>query len=267
MAHPDGTPVWFEVTTPDQDKAQDFYTAVAGWQIEISPNPDHGGYRMANAPDGQGVAGLMKPPPGMEGMPTGWTIYFGVPDVDAAAEKVKALGGSVHVGPMDIPDVGRFAAAADPQGVRFNIMTGSSPEDSTAFKQVPPDSADKNAADGHGVWIELATPDPEGALAFYGELFGWSKQGAMPMGDMGDYVFVGPSQDNQPGAIMPSKTTGTDPHWDWYIQVPDIDAAVTTIRDKGGAVPQEPMQIPGGAYATHANDAQGYRVGIVGPRK
>ena len=88
MSNPDGTPSWFELTTDDQDKAQDFYQDVAGWTVSVSPTPEHGGYRLANAPDGGGVAGIMKPPPGMAGLP-GWAIYFATGDVDAMVEKVR----------------------------------------------------------------------------------------------------------------------------------------------------------------------------------
>ena len=263
MANPNGTPIWFELTTGDQDKAQDFYRDVAGWTVSESPAPEHGGYRLANAPDGGGVAGIMKPPPGMDGLP-GWVIYFASSDVDAMVEQVKQLGGAVHFGPMDIPHIGRFATVADPQGVPFQIMKSSSPEDSTAFKQV---AHDRDGGFGHGVWIELATPDPDGALDFYGRLFGWEKKGSMPMGDMGDYIFIGTGEDFRPGAVMSSKTTGAPARWNWYVHVPNIDQAVETTKAKGGTVLQEPMQIPGGDYSAKVGDAQGFQIGLVGSRK
>lgn len=260
MANPDGTPIWFELITPDQDRAQEFYEAVAGWQIATSPMPEHGGYRIANARDGGSVAGLMGPPPGTGGVP-GWTIYFASGDVDAMAARVKDLGGQVFFGPMDIPHVGRFATVGDPQGIVFSIMKGSSPESSTAFKQMAGD-----AGLGHGVWIELATPDPDAALDFYGRLFGWSKEGAMPMGEMGDYTFIGGGGDVRPGAMMSSTKTGAPARWNWYVQVPDIDAAVATAKGKGGELLQGPDPIPGGGFSANVRDAQGLQVGLVGAR-
>lgn len=259
MANPDGTPIWFELATRDQDASQAFYEPLSGWTIAPSPMLEHGGYRLASAPDGEGVAGLMA----ADGdMPTGWLIYFAATDVDAAAERVKALGGAIHVGPQDIPHVGRFAYATDPQGVGFYIMRGSSPADSTAFKQMSGD-----AGLGHGVWVELATPDPDGALDFYGKLFGWSKQGAMPMGPMGDYTFIGRGEDDRPGAIMSSTTTGAPPRWSVYFQVADIDAAVAQAKAGGGTLLQGPDEIPGGAFSANIADPHGLSVGIVGPRK
>jgi hypothetical protein len=43
---------------------------------------------------------------------------------------------------------------------------------------------------GHVSWNELRTPDQAGALGFYGSIFGVSKSGSMPMGEMGDYTFL-----------------------------------------------------------------------------
>lgn len=258
MANPEGTPIWFELTTPDRDKAQAFYEAVAGWRIAPSPLAEHGGYRIASAADGDGVAGLMTPPPGMAGIP-GWTLYFATADVDALAARVQALGGTLFFGPMDIPHVGRFAVVGDPQGIAFSIMKGASPEDSTAFRQA-------SDSFGHAVWIELASPDPDAALDFYGQLFGWTKQGAMPMGAMGDYSFIG-TESLRPGAMMSSVTTGAPARWNWYINVPDIDAAIAAAQDKGGTLLQGPDQIPGGDYSANLMDTQGAQIGIVGPRK
>ena len=261
MANPNGTPIWFELTTKDQDKAQDFYADVVGWKIAASPSVEHGGYRIANAPDGQAVAGLMAPPPGMEGVP-GWVIYFAANDVDAMAEKVRQLGGKVHFGPMDIPQIGRFATVSDPQGVVFQMMKGASAEDSQAFKPMAGE-----AGDGHATWVELATPDPDNALAFYGKLFGWTKQGSMPMGAMGDYIFFGSSESDRPGAIMSSETTGAQPQWMAVFQVADIDAAIAKVTSGGGKVLKGPNEISGGAFSINVADAEGHQIGFVGQRE
>lgn len=258
MAHPNGTPIWFELNTPDKDAAQAFYAAVAGWQIIPSPSPEHADYRVAIA-GAVGVAGLMTPPAGM-GVP-GWSIYFAADDVDAMADRIRSLGGAIHFGPEDIPEVGRFAVVADPQGVTFNIMKGESPDPSTAFAPGP-------EGIGHGAWIELATPDPDAAFAFYGELFGWTKAGAMPMGPMGEYAFIGvpAGEPMAPGAIMSSTATGAPARWNWYVHVPDIDAAVAAATAGGGTLIQGPDEIPGGSFSANVADPQGSQIGLVGPR-
>lgn len=259
MSDPQGTPVWFELNTPDADAARDFYAAVAGWTIAPSPMAEHGGYLIASTPAGEGVGGIMTPPPEAPAFP-GWAIYFGVDDVDAVAGQVADLGGAVAFGPMDIPHVGRFALVRDPHGVTFAIMRSDSPEPARAFVQMA-------EAMGHAVWIELATPDPDAAIAFYGALFGFEKVGAMPMGDMGEYAFIGRGEDFRPGAVMSSAATGAPARWNWYVNVPDIDAAIATAKARGGTLLQGPDPIPGGDYSANLADPQGNQIGLVGPRK
>ncbi len=49
--------------------------------------------------------------------------YLGVADADAAAKRVTELGGTMIVPPQEIPEVGRFGVATDPQGARFALHT------------------------------------------------------------------------------------------------------------------------------------------------
>lgn len=255
MQAKDGTPVWFELNTPDTAAAGDFYAKVMDWHLGTSPMAEHGGYVLAGPAADDAVAGLMTPPNG-EGVP-GWLVYFAVADVDAAIEKVASLGGSTAFGPMDIPHVGRFAIALDPAGIAFTLLAGSSSEPAQAFLHP--------YAVGHGAWIELATPDPDGAFAFYGALFGWQKAGGMPMGEMGEYAFIG-AGDARPGAIMPSTTTGAPQRWNWYVYVADIDRAVAAATEHGGRVIQGPDPIPGGDFSANLLDSNGAQIGVVGPR-
>lgn len=261
MSLADGTPIWFELTTPDQQAAAAFYAAVLGWTAQPSPMAEHGGYLIATAPDGEGVAGLMTPPPTMPaGAPTGWSIYFLARDLDATLAKAAELGGRTVFGPMDIPHVGRFAVLLDAQGVALTLMQPDREEATRPFKQTPD-------AHGHAVWIELATPDPDGAFAFYGGLFGWTKEGAMSMGEMGEYAFLGAGEGVRPGAMMSSTLTRALTRWNSYFLVPDIDAAIATAEARDGKLIQGPDAIPGGDYSANIVDGHGHQVGLVGPRR
>ena len=256
MTNPHGTPIWYELMTADPDKAQPFYEKVVGWSATPFANDTlagTGGYTVFNAPDGQGVAGLMKlPEPGPQ---PGWYGYIGVDDVDAAAAKLQAAGGAIHMPPTDLEGVGRMAMVADPQGVGFYLMKGASPEGSTAFKRM---------ALGHGEWNELQTSDDQAALAFYGDQFGWTKDGAMPMGEMGDYSFL--SHDGgMIGAVMKAPP-GARPGWNYFFRVGDIDAAKQRIEEAGGRINQGPMEVPGGDFVIYAADPQGAKFGVVGSR-
>ena len=45
--------------------------------------------------------------------------------------------------------------------------------------------------------------------------------------------------------------------WFYYIHVADIHAAAQAVKDNGGEVWNEPMQIPGGDMVAHCRDPQG----------
>ncbi len=253
-----GHPIWFDLSTPDAGAAAAFYERVFAWTTRTSPAAEHGGYILASAADGDGIAGLMTPPPGAPSH-DGWSVYFLSLDLAATLATAGELGGTVAFGPMDIPHVGRFAVVLDPQGIPFSVMQPDAEDPARPFKQAPD-------AQGHAVWIELATPDPDAAFAFYGGLFGWSKEGAMPMGEMGEYAFFGAGE-ARPGAVMSSTLTRAPAHWNSYFLVADIDAAIATAEAEGGKLIQGPDPIPGGDYSANIVDPHGHQVGIVGPRK
>jgi uncharacterized protein len=117
---------WNELATRDIGAAHSFYPGVLGWEVE---ERDFGGanYTLWKV-DGEMVAGGMPmgdqfPPE----VPPHWAVYFAVDDTDATAEKAKQLGGQVRSEPMDIPDVGRFAVIADPQGAVFSVIKNAQP--------------------------------------------------------------------------------------------------------------------------------------------
>jgi predicted enzyme related to lactoylglutathione lyase len=56
-----------------------------------------------------------------EGVPSHWSVYFGVDDTDAALAKIVDLGGSV-VQPAEDTPYGRLATAADPSGALFKLI-------------------------------------------------------------------------------------------------------------------------------------------------
>jgi predicted enzyme related to lactoylglutathione lyase len=87
-------------------------------------------YTILSAGD-RGMGGLMKLPDGAceKGARPGWVGYIGVPDTDAGAKRIVEAGGSLHMGPDDIPNVGRFAMLADPGGAMFYLLTPFPRED------------------------------------------------------------------------------------------------------------------------------------------
>ncbi len=251
MANPEGRPTWYELMTTDPDAAQEFYTRVVGWTASPSGMEGTGDYRILTAPDGHPIGGIMAIPAGAPMQP-GWFSYLSVADTDATLAAIERRGGKVHMPPMDIPEVGRFAMVADPQGLVFYVIAGGMP-DSRAFDSDAP---------GHCAWNELVTPDQKGALAFYGALFGWTNTENMPMGEMGDYAFVDHAG-TRLGAIMQQQPQWP-PRWFYYFRVPSIAAAMQAAKDAGGAIQFGPQPVPGGDVIILGSDPQGAAFALVG---
>ncbi|HEX8578584.1 MAG TPA: VOC family protein [Allosphingosinicella sp.] len=251
-----GSFIWYELLTTDADAAAAFYGEVIGWRATEAGVPGYD-YRFFWAGE-QGIGGHMNiPEEGAEhGMRPGWYGFIGVNDVDATVAAIESEGGTVLMPAMDIPDVGRMALVTDPQHVPFYVMRGSSDQASDSFGR----------GQGHCCWNELSTADQGAALSFYTRHFGWEKGEAMPMGEMGDYVFIN-HDGGMIGAVMPHGGDGPLPAWRFYFVVPDIDAAAAKVTAAGGVVRHGPQEIPGGDFMLVATDPQGAVFGAVGARK
>jgi hypothetical protein len=64
---------------------------------------------------------MMNKPPEMAHVPPYWGIYFLVDDINAAVERVKASGGNILNGPMEVPGGDWVVNAMDPQGAAFSL--------------------------------------------------------------------------------------------------------------------------------------------------
>jgi len=89
-----------------------------------------GGFNYTSFMNGDKPAGgMMQITDNMGPIPSNWMVYFGAENADATAKAVTDGGGKVVDGPRDIPEVGRFAVATDPQGAPFAfIQLNSWPE-------------------------------------------------------------------------------------------------------------------------------------------
>src|SRR5438046_2533231 len=112
-----GSFVWHDHVSNDPSKAKEFYTSLFGWGTEVF-KPGEIDYPMIIV-DGQGHGGFG---PAQGGAPPHWYGHVYVEDVDEAARRAEAAGGTILAGPMDIPEVGRFAAVRDPQGAAFSLF-------------------------------------------------------------------------------------------------------------------------------------------------
>jgi uncharacterized protein len=117
-----GEASWHELMTTDWQAAMKFYEQVFGWHPSqaMDMGPGMGTYQMFDRPHGM-IGGMMNKPAEMANVPPNWQIYFRVPDVHAAAERVKANGGQIVNGPMEVPGGDWVANAMDPQGAAFGL--------------------------------------------------------------------------------------------------------------------------------------------------
>jgi predicted enzyme related to lactoylglutathione lyase len=241
-----GRPLWYELMTTDMEAAAAFYSKIVGWTTTPFAGAGHP-YTMFNRSGGIPVAGVMTTPAGVNAPPF-WAMYVGVPNLEEAAARVKALGGAECSPIIEVPTVGRMQMVQDPQGAAFYIYEPASADQ-------PPEAA---ADVGEASWHELMTTDAAAAMTFYNALFGWQPGEPLDMGAMGKYHLF-----NRPhgmiGGMMNKgpEMANVPPNWGIYFRVPDVAAAIARITANGGRVLNGPMEVPGGDLIVNAMDPQG----------
>ena len=248
-----GSPCWYELSTPDAASAARFYGQVAGWTVAGTDVPGMD-YEIASTPAGSMVAGMMSE----QGAPPAWLIYFVADDVDALTEAMTADGATQIQEPTDIPGTGRFAILTDPQGAAFGLLQPA------PMDEPRQDSAFDMAKQGHAGWNELMSADPEGAFTFYSKHFGWSKGETMDMGEMGTYQLLSHGGEDF-GAVM---GLGDAPRSNWlpYFNVDGVEQAMERIRDAGGSIHHGPHEVPGGMWIAVAQDPHQAWFAVLGPK-
>lgn len=233
--HPAGAPCWVDVSSSDIEASRRFYGSLFGWETQTVEGG--GGYTMCTL-RGSYVAGigpLMDP-----GQPPAWATYVSVDDVEAALGRVDEAGGKVLAGPMDVMAAGRMAVVADRSGAAVSLWQAGE----------HPGAGLVNEA-GTLCWNELSTPDPDGAVAFYGPVFGWGARSS-PMGEV-SYTEWQLGERSVAG-MMPSRAgDGVPPHWLVYFGADDCDAATATAETLGAAVRVPATDFPGGRFSVLAD--------------
>lgn len=88
-------------------------------------------------------------------------------------------------------------------------------------------------------WVDMGSPDPQGAADFYGALFGWEAPEGPP--EAGGYrvAMVG---DRAVAGIGPAQNPGP-PFWATYVNVDSADDAAEKVAAAGGQVIVAPMDV------------------------
>jgi predicted enzyme related to lactoylglutathione lyase len=248
-----GVPCWIDTNQPDPDAAVAFYGGVFGWDLQDVMPPGSGGkYFMARLHGGD-VAAIGSVPEGAPPLAV-WNTYVWVENADESASKVLAAGGSVVTEPFDVPQAGRMAVFADPEGALFRVWQAGDHKGARIVNE--PGSLNFNG---------LNTRDAAHAKAFYRAVFGWdtlSLGAGVEMWTLpgyGDYLERGDPGLRQriaefgPAGFedvvatvnpIPDDQQGVPAHWSVTFAVDDADAIAERAAALGGEVVAGPVDAP-----------------------
>ena len=249
--HHVGKVIFVELVTPDLAAAKRFYAGLFGWTFR---DIQAGGTEYAGAfLDGRPVAGLIHKdvPVGQHRQPA-WLSFIAVRDVDAAKATALQHGAKVLFEPHSIPDRGREAVFADPQGAVFAVLASSSGD--------PPDVL---AAPGEWIWSSLITSDPDTDAAFYQTLFDYEVFD-LPTDGGAQHLML--ASDNYARASVnppPADRSVTHPHWLNYVRVEDADQVIAKLVALGGRVLVDPRVDRHGGKVAVVADPQGAPFGLL----
>jgi uncharacterized protein len=112
---------WNELQTSDVDAARRFYGDQFGWgSDEFMDMGEMGQYRFFDR-QGTRIGALFDP---KNGQHPHWRFYIRVPSIAAAKRTAEAKGGTVHMGPHQVPTGDWIIVGSDPQGAEFALVGG-----------------------------------------------------------------------------------------------------------------------------------------------
>ena len=242
-------PAWVDLSSSDASASRSFYSKLFGWQVEVDPDPQYGGYALAKTggKDAAGIGPKMDP-----NGPTAWTLYIGTDDIDALTERVRDAGGNVVMAPFDVGEQGRMAVYQDPSGAFVSAWQGTR---MGGFETQSPNSFG---------WAEVNARGVENAIPFYERVFGWGTRRS----DMGEgqppYTEFLLDGESIAGAweMSPMVPADVPSYWQVYFTVEDVDAAFRTAIGLGATEMVAPQDMPGGRFAI-VSDPEGASFGLL----
>ena|SRR5579872_1194254 len=123
------------------------------------------------------------------------------------------------------------------------------------------------------VHFEMPYEDAERVTKFYNQAFGWDMS-LMPGQEMGNYIVAQTAETDEnhmvktPGTINGGfypKASSNNPYPSVVISVKDINAAMEAVKNAGGKVDAEPVQIPGIGLYVPVSDTEGNRMSLLQP--
>jgi predicted enzyme related to lactoylglutathione lyase len=116
-------------------------------------------------------------------------------------------------------------------------------------------------------WVDTTQPDPEAAAEFYGGIFGWEFEDVMPPGSDAKYLEariggkrVAAISSGGPGGAPDGAT------WNTYVWTDSADDIAAKVRDAGGTVVVEPMDVMEAGRMATFTDSEGAGFGVWQPK-
>jgi hypothetical protein len=108
-------------------------------------------------------------------------------------------------------------------------------------------------------WVDLQTPDPKAAQAFYGSVFGWTTADLGP--EAGGYAMFQQDGANVAG-VGPTMGEGHPSAWTSYVNVVDAEATVARATIAGATIFMEPTAIMEAGHMALFADPTGAVIGL-----
>jgi predicted enzyme related to lactoylglutathione lyase len=114
------------------------------------------------------------------------------------------------------------------------------------------------------VHFEVIGKDAEGLQRYYAALFGWEMNADNPM----DYGMVAREGNTNADGVGIGGGVGTGPegyegHVTFYVEVPDVEAALATAEELGGTRVMGPETLMGQVELGQFTDPEGHLIGVV----
>lgn len=112
---------WNELASPDLAASKDFYARHFGFEFnDVMPMGPMGDYCFIDQ-HGQRLGAIMQRQSDQQ--PAAWLFYFRVPSMASARTALEAHGGTLLVGPMQVPTGEWIVVAVDPEGAAFGLVS------------------------------------------------------------------------------------------------------------------------------------------------
>lgn len=254
-----GTPSWVDLAATDLTGAREFYSGLFGWDFvdEQMEEMGIGTYSMAMIDDVPAAAiyelgpEQLRPADG-----PGWNVYVTVDDIEGTLGKARSGGGAVLAGVTEVGGAGRAAVIEDPTGCVTTLWEPGEFAGSGVRAEV-----------GAFTWPEHLSTDSERSVRFYKQVFGVETE-TQPDIEVEEYTVLVVGGIGVGGVMqMPDEmiAEGVKSEWYVYFQVGDFDDSAEYVRNHGGRLMAEPLDVPDVGRIVVMRDPQGADFCIVEP--